>query len=162
MIAELEDLLSGFSKVNHTRCFLHVNNLVAQTFVRQFDAPVAPKNSNPDDPNHELYQLAIDIDLEERATREALLNEAAAADLEEIAEDDDKDGWVDEMAALSQAEREVMEESLRPVKMLLAKVSASTSGIIGTYFDPRFGNSLTRPSIRQRSCYQHGTAALKS
>ncbi|KAF8812192.1 hypothetical protein BYT27DRAFT_7036613, partial [Phlegmacium glaucopus] len=26
-IDELEDLLPGFSKVNHTRCFLHVNNL---------------------------------------------------------------------------------------------------------------------------------------
>ena len=29
MIAKLEDLLPSFSHVNHTRYFLHVNNLVA-------------------------------------------------------------------------------------------------------------------------------------
>ncbi|KAF8961706.1 hypothetical protein BDZ97DRAFT_1611099, partial [Flammula alnicola] len=37
MISELEILLPDFSAVNHTRCFLHVNNLVARTLVKQFD-----------------------------------------------------------------------------------------------------------------------------
>ncbi|KAF8992731.1 hypothetical protein BDQ17DRAFT_1253647, partial [Cyathus striatus] len=38
MIARLDNiLLNLFSKVNHTQCFLHVNNLVAQSFIKQFD-----------------------------------------------------------------------------------------------------------------------------
>ncbi|KAF8976044.1 hypothetical protein BDQ17DRAFT_1183553, partial [Cyathus striatus] len=37
MINALDDMPGSFSKVNHICCFLHVNNLIAQTFVRQFD-----------------------------------------------------------------------------------------------------------------------------
>ena len=125
MIDELEYKLPGFSKVNHTRCFLHVNNLVAQTFVRQFDTPTKPKTSSRDDlddPNDVLYKLAKDIDLEERETREALLKDAG----EDVPDDDDNDGWIDETAALSQAERDVLEESLRPVKLILVKVSGQS------------------------------------
>ena len=123
MIAELEDLLPGFSKVNHIRCFLHINNLVGRTLVRQFDVPNAPRPTPGDvdyDPDHELRQLAGDINLEDLQTREALLEDAVTG---EIDMDDNIDGWVDEMAALSQAEREVLQDSLRPVRMLLVKVN---------------------------------------
>jgi hypothetical protein len=81
MIDKLEYLLPGFSKVDHTRCFLHINNLVAQTFVRQFDTPTKPKTSsrdNPDDPNNVLYELAKDINLEKRETCKALLKGAGS------------------------------------------------------------------------------------
>ncbi|KAF9537058.1 hypothetical protein CPC08DRAFT_612406, partial [Agrocybe pediades] len=37
MIAELEELLPGFCATNQIRCFLHINNLVAKTLVKQFD-----------------------------------------------------------------------------------------------------------------------------
>ncbi|KAF8986601.1 hypothetical protein BDQ17DRAFT_1188015, partial [Cyathus striatus] len=37
-------------------------------------------------------------------------------------DDDNSDGWVDEVAALSQAERKVIESKLKPVKLMLAKV----------------------------------------
>ena len=125
MVAELEDLVPGFSRVNHTRCFLHVNNLVARTLVRQFDIPKATATANGnlddenDDPDEEIRNLAGDIDLEERQTREALLEEAD----EEIEPDDTTDEWVDEMAALSQAEREKLQASIRPLQMILVKVS---------------------------------------
>ncbi|KAF9554477.1 hypothetical protein CPC08DRAFT_616191, partial [Agrocybe pediades] len=36
--------------------------------------------------------------------------------------EDDVDGWIDEMAALSQAERNVLQESTHPVKLVLVKV----------------------------------------
>jgi hypothetical protein len=123
MIDELEDLLPKFSKVNHTRCFLHVNNLVGRTLVRQFDLPNAPKPTPGDvtnDPDQELRELAADIDLEDQQTREALLGDAVTT---ETGVDDNVEGWVDEMAALSQAEREVVQQSLRPVRMLLVKVN---------------------------------------
>ena len=123
MIDELDDLLPAFSKVNHTCCFLHVNNLVARTLVRQFNVPNAPKRipgDAVDDPDHELRQLAGDINFEDQQTREALLDDAVAG---EISADDNTEGWVDEMAALSQAECEVLQNSLRPVRMLLVKVN---------------------------------------
>ncbi|KAF8993713.1 hypothetical protein BDQ17DRAFT_1180150, partial [Cyathus striatus] len=37
MVSKLEDMLDGFLKVNHTQCFLHVTNLIVQTFICQFD-----------------------------------------------------------------------------------------------------------------------------
>lgn len=121
MVEELEDLLPGFSHVNHTRCFLHVNNLVARTLVRQFDIPKAKPGAavDDDDPDKELRELAGDIDLEERQTREALLEEIGDG---ELGPDDDNEEWIDEMAALSQAEREGLQDSLRPVQMILVKV----------------------------------------
>jgi hypothetical protein len=123
MIDELQDLLPAFSKVNHTHCFLHVNNLVGRTFVRQFDVPNAPRprpGDVDDDPDHELRQFAGDIRFEDLQTREALLEDAGAG---KIDMDDNIEGWVDEMAALSQAEREVLQDSLWPVRMLLVKVN---------------------------------------
>ncbi len=39
MVSELEMLIPQFSAVNHNRCFLHVNNLVGRTLVKQFDVP---------------------------------------------------------------------------------------------------------------------------
>ncbi|KAF9543542.1 hypothetical protein CPC08DRAFT_649847, partial [Agrocybe pediades] len=48
MIEELDELLPGFSSTNHVRCFLHVNNLVARTLVRQFDIPKSQSTSAED------------------------------------------------------------------------------------------------------------------
>jgi hypothetical protein len=123
MINKLEDLLPEFSKVNHTCFFLHVNNLVGRTLVQQFDVPNAPKLMPGDvtkDPDHELHELAADIDLEDQQMCEALLGDAVTG---EIAADDNVEGWVDEMAVLSQAECDVLQKSLHPVRMLLVKVN---------------------------------------
>ena len=119
MIDELQQLLTSFSKVNHTRCFLHVNNLVAQSIVHQFDVPTHSKMSivDPTNPNNHLY--ISDIDHEEQEMHEALLRNAG---MEEVEEDDDTNGWVDEMATLTEAKRKVVEEGLQPIKLLLVKV----------------------------------------
>jgi hypothetical protein len=111
MINKLQQLLTSFLKVNYTHCFLHVNNLVAQSIVCQFDVPMCSKMSivNPTDPNNDLYNLASDIDHEEQEMREALLRNAG---IEEVGEDDDTNSWVDEMAALTEAKCKVMEEGL--------------------------------------------------
>ena len=154
MIDELEDLLPGFSKANHTHCFLHVNNLVARTLVRQFDILHAPKPR--DTPDHELHELAGDIDIEDRQTRETLLEDAVTG---EIGIDDNVDGWVDEMAALSQAEREILQASLRPVKMLLVKVNMRVRMLT---MSTRSENLHSKPSTRQQFCFQHGLAVLKN
>jgi hypothetical protein len=129
MINELEILLPDFSAVNHTRCFLHVNNLVARTLVKQFD--VKPKTRGKastgeedssdleDREDEDVLELAGDMEYEERTT--------GAQSLEEAEEnlDDDVNGWVDEMAAMSQAERRILKKTTRPVKMVLVKVSVA-------------------------------------
>ena len=119
MIDKLQQLLTGFSKVNHTRCFLHVNNLVAQSIVRQFDVPTHSKMSivDPTNPNNHLY--TSDINHKEQEIHEALLRNAG---MEEVEEDDDTDSWVNEMAALTEVKRKVVEEGLQPIKLLLVKV----------------------------------------
>ena len=53
-------------------------------------------------------------------TREQLLEEVEEGDL---SLDDNLDKWIDERVALSQAERDVLDKSTRPVKMVLVKVS---------------------------------------
>lgn len=163
MIDRLETLLPDFSKVNHTRCFLHVNNLVARTLVRQFDVPkslTAAQQANDDDLDLELRTLADDIDTEDRLTREALLNDV---DGEDIGTDDAVEGWVDKMAALSQAEREVVEKSLRPVQTMLVKVRSTTQLTCKVpHFFFRSESSPSRQSIQRRFCCLHGQNVLKT
>lgn len=146
MISELETLLPAFSDVNHTRCFLHVNNLVARTLVKQFDAPKkTPGRTNEDD--EAIIKLAGDMEFEERATREQPLEESGDASIDQ---DDDLNGWIDEIAALSQAEREVIQNATRPVKLVLVKVSKTDRININKYLPSfRFANWLSKSSIQQ-------------
>jgi hypothetical protein len=136
MISELEDLLPSFSKVNHTRCFLHVNNLVARTLVKQFDAPKRTAGQTNED-DEAVIELAGDMELEDRATRERLLEECMDASVEQ---DDDVNGWIDEMAALPEAEREVVQNTTRPVKVVLVKVSMRSDIKKRVLSDIRFAN----------------------
>lgn len=55
----------------------------------------------------------LDYDREERQTQEALLRESLAT-ASNVEPDDDVEGWVDEMAALSVADRADLEASIRP------------------------------------------------
>lgn len=123
MIDELEELIPEFSKVNHTRCFLHVINLVARTMVKQFDVRKTITGAISVDEDEEIRELAGDLDYnrEERQTQEALLQESAAT-ANNLGPEDDVEGWVDEITALSVADRADLEESIRPVKMVLVKV----------------------------------------
>ena len=119
MIDELEDLLSGFSNVNHICCFLHINNLVARTLVQQFNIPKKSLNANDNNLDDKLCELAGDIDIEELQIQEALLEDAGS---DEVDLDDSTEGWINEMAALSYAECEILQKSLWPVTLLLVKV----------------------------------------
>ncbi|KIM42536.1 hypothetical protein M413DRAFT_70091, partial [Hebeloma cylindrosporum] len=85
-----------------------------------FDVPKLPPGGAADDPDCELHGLAGDIDTEDQQTRETLLEHVTEAG--DVGKDDNVEGWVDEMAALSQAHREVLQELIRPVSMLLVKV----------------------------------------
>jgi hypothetical protein len=110
MIDELADLLASFPrKANQTRCFLHILSLVAKSIIRQFDVAKGKADEALDEAEQELRALAEGIDLEDLATQRE--------------RDDDVDGWVDERNALSVADHEALDASVRPVKLVLVKVS---------------------------------------
>ena len=65
--------------------------------------------------------LAEDIDTEELT----MVLQDDANDDEEAPEDDNDDGWVDEVEELSDEEREALKVHIRPVSCVLVKVRTS-------------------------------------
>ncbi|KAF8978260.1 hypothetical protein BDQ17DRAFT_1265814 [Cyathus striatus] len=117
-------MLNSFSSVNHIHCFLHINNLVAQIFICQFDAPKLRKSSSGDitfmcKEDKVLYELTQDDDSSVENTSTSMGQDEPTTTTDG---EDNLDGWVDEVAALLQAECTVIEEKLRPVRLILVKV----------------------------------------
>lgn len=118
MIEELADLVESFpGAANRTRCFTHILNLVAKTMIRQFDIPKGKAEAALSAAEQELRDLAEGIDLEE-------LSMKTGDDGEEDDEIDEEneEGWIDECTAMNAVDREALEESTRPVKLVLVKV----------------------------------------
>jgi len=118
MVLELDNRLPSFSPVNRTRCFTHILNLVSKSLLKQFDVKQEDKKDDDlDDDEKSLLALAENIEEEE-------LSMAKENDEEdgEMDEDDDLDGWVDEVAALTLEERDDLEQSIQPIKRMLVKV----------------------------------------
>ena len=119
MIQELETLTPEFAGfASHTRCFLHIVNLVAKALLRQFDAKkTTVKRDN---------ELAAWAD--ELAKEEVMVDEIDDDDRDDDDDSDNKkvdneDGLVDEMDDKTNDEWINLEDSIRPVKLALAKVS---------------------------------------
>lgn len=113
MIDELAELIDEFpGKANHMRCFTHVLNLVCKSVLRQFDVPKAKQGDTLDEAAQALATLAKDLDVEE----------AAAKDADEEDLEDDEQGWIDECEAMSDDERAMLDESVKPVRLVLVKV----------------------------------------
>jgi len=130
MIAELAKILPNFSEVSHTWCFLHIVNLVAKSVIRQFDVQKKRDDEHLDEAEQELRDLAGDVDLENEQAEEVMgqyqINgETDTGDDSNDDSNDDVEGWIDEMMLLSPTERERVEEDIRPVKLVLVKVSIS-------------------------------------
>jgi hypothetical protein len=121
MIVELADLIPSFpGDANRAHCFNHVLALVAKSAVRQFDVPKGLADAALDDAERELRELADGIDLEDAQTRGQWEGDG---DDDDPDEDDNDDGWVDEVAHLAIADRKELEENIRPVRLVLVKVS---------------------------------------
>jgi hypothetical protein len=119
MIDEIPNIIETFSgDENQARCFNHVVALVAKSTVRQFDVPKGLANAALDEAERELQELAEGIDIEDKQTQD----EWEGPD-DEGGEGDDVEGWVDEVACLSVADRVELEENIKPVKLVLVKVS---------------------------------------
>ena len=115
MIRELAELVPGFEgEVGHTRCFLHVINLVAKSLIHQFDV-----HGGEVDVDDEQQELADEADMEDACSEAA---EGDESDDEDTASDND-DGFIDEVEKMDEVEKELHEQTIRPVKVVLVKVS---------------------------------------
>ena len=125
MIAELAKILPKFSEVSHMRCFLHIVNLIVKSIIKQFNIPKKWEDEHLDEAEQELHDLVGDIKLKEQEAVEAMTQHQIGSNMDSEIEDkndDDVDGWVDEMMLLSPAEREQVKEDIWPVKLVLVKV----------------------------------------
>ena len=118
MIDRLGDRIKSFpGSANCARCFNHVVALVAKSSICQFDVPKGQADAALDEAERELIDLAEGIDIEDETTQGEW----------EVPDDDDDgengEGWVDEVAALSVADREELEANVRPIRLVLVKVS---------------------------------------
>ena len=124
MIEELAILINDFpGPANQTRC-LHIINLVVKSIIQQFDLPTSKKKSVNEEDNDEdlineaakeLLKLAKEIEHEEEIT-------ANCGDEEDVTEDDNVEGWVDECEDMMEAELQKLAESVKLVRLLLGKV----------------------------------------
>ena len=127
MIDELENLAPGFGgSAGHTRCFLHIINLVAKSLLRLFDVK---KKKDVD----VALEAALTGLAEIGAGLESEENEMAGeldGDDEDGGDIDDNDaGWIDERAMLSAEEQAELEDSILPIKLALVKVCRDNTGL---------------------------------
>ena len=116
MVTELVYLLDDFpGSANQTRCFAHVLNLVVKSIISQFDLPKNKNGKDLKEATKELLSLADNIEVEE----EVLSRDGEDG---EAGEDDNIEGWVDECTLMDEEELEELEESVKPVRVLLTKV----------------------------------------
>lgn len=114
MIEELEENIEEFpGSINHTRCFLHVINLIVKTVLRIFDLPKKKANTDNEEAKTELLQLAGDLEIEEMDARKEFDGEE---------EEDAVEGWIDEREEMTAREREELDVSVGPLRLMLTKV----------------------------------------
>lgn len=114
MIDELEHELDDFpGAANRTRCFTHILNLVVKSILHQFDVPKAKANEALNDATNALLHIADDIEIEEAEAQ------AVAGD-DEL--EDNTEGWVDERALMTEGDRNKLDASVHPVRLVLTKV----------------------------------------
>jgi hypothetical protein len=134
LTTELAKRVESFSgTVGRTRCFLHIVNLVAKSIIKQFDIPKnAPASLYDDEVPPAMDVLEDDDDEEEELLQdlvkgtekedERTIGERGEGDPED-ADIDNVDGWVDEVGNLTVHECAELHKTLRPVKLVLVKVS---------------------------------------
>ena len=124
----LKQQIPSYSTVNRTQCFTHILNLVAKLLLRQFD--VMLKKLDRDDSNEENPEIEL------TAEEEELLELAEGLDQEELTmaqqdkgnndedrtDEDDEDGWIDELSKLSVEECKELKLHICPISCVLVKV----------------------------------------
>jgi hypothetical protein len=118
MINKLSNLIKLFPRgANCAWCFNHVVILITKSSIHQFDVPKGQADVALNKAERELRDLAEGIDIEDEMTQGEW--EAPGGDDEE----ENGEGWVDEVAALSIANHKKLKANVRPIRLVLVKVS---------------------------------------
>lgn len=157
MIEELDDLLTGYSSLNRTRCFAHILNLVAKALLKQFDVKTEDKTDLNSD-ERSLLEMATNIETEELTT----VQEKGGDDDNDDGDDDVDVEWVDGIEALAHEERTNLEELIRPVKRTLVKVRYASYLVTCTKLAPSYASLHSRSFIRQPYSCQLGRPASRN
>ncbi|KIM36076.1 hypothetical protein M413DRAFT_46004, partial [Hebeloma cylindrosporum] len=110
-----------------------------------FDVPKAQADGVLDDAAKELAALAVDLDIEEQISRENGSGEDNDED-----EDDNTDGWTDVREELSDEEREALDKSLQPVRLVLLRKTAFAIKNSTTLILPRWYTLLDELKLNER------------
>jgi hypothetical protein len=122
-LATLIDTFPGAS--NQTRCFAHILNLVVKSILRQFEAPKTKGKAVDESAAKELAAVVDEIDFDDEAS-DSGRNEGEGDvddDVDDEVVDDDNDGLPDERDDLSEQELLSHKESVKPIRVVLTKVS---------------------------------------
>jgi hypothetical protein len=122
MTTELEALVAHFGGESaRTCCFLHVVNLIAKSFIKEFDLPEKKANEVLSSAEEDMRELATDIEWEDRVT--IAENGDGDPDANEV---DNIEGWMDETSELTDVERKELQTNIQPIRLLLVKVQSNT------------------------------------
>ena len=117
MVNKLSNLIVSFpGDANHAQCFNHVIALIAKSLIHQFDVPKGKADAVLDEAEREPRELVEGLDIEEEET-------VGEWEVPEDDDDENTDGWIDEVASLSVADREELDANIRPIRLVLVKVS---------------------------------------
>jgi hypothetical protein len=127
MIQHLAALIESFpGAANQTRCFAHILNLVAKSILRQFEGP---KNGKVVDDETAAVVGDMDIDNVDNDEADSGSNEGddECDEGDDDDDDDDEEGLPEEMDVLTVEEMMILKESVKPIRLVLTKVSQQTS-----------------------------------
>ena len=157
IIDALAELVVAFpGAANRMRCFTHILNLVVKVILRQFEVPKAQADEALDVASRALVELAGENEIEEEA-----MDDGNGED------DNGVDGWIDPREEMSQDELDELDLTVRPVRLVLVKVSSNSSqtliGVLALTWNPaaktcicdqKLNNYLTSllGSAPRRSC----------
>jgi hypothetical protein len=112
MVENLAEALPSFpGRANHTRCFLHTINLVAKSLLKEFDMTKREATR------------ALDNDVGSESGESENETEDLPTDEDDSLLGDNDEGWIDEVELLSERERKQLRQQIRPIKLVLVKVS---------------------------------------
>ena len=119
-LATLADMFPGAA--NQTRCFTHILNLVAKSVLCQFEAPKTKGGDVLNDAAKELAAIFDELEDDDDDNGASKIN-SAGDDSGESDEHGDNDGLVDERGGMLEEELASLEESVKPIRLVLTKVS---------------------------------------
>jgi hypothetical protein len=124
MIEHLAVLIDSFpGAANQTRCFAHILNLVAKSVLRQFEAPKGKDSKKAvDDAAKELAVIFDEMDDDVDKSEDSEGGDDVDDDDDDVV-DDDEDGLLDERDEMSENELSSLEDSVKPIRLVLTKVS---------------------------------------